>query len=225
MAMSCLSVLLKDWCPSFMAKQLDNTKKDKQLGRLNKKLLTLSGTALYRYRLENKYLPVPGEGSSNARVMFIGEAPGEKEAQTGRPFVGASGKQLDKFLESIKLSREAVFITSVVKDRPPKNRDPLPEEIALYGPLLISQINIIQPTVVATLGRYSLQYLLHFYKSPLAGQTISALHGKPIEVNAPYGQLTILPLYHPAVVLYGQKLRQTLYDDFQVLKRLLRKKS
>jgi DNA polymerase len=175
--------------------------------------------------MQNGYMPVPGEGSLDARVMFVGEAPGEKEAKTGRPFVGASGKQLDKLLESIKLSRESVFITSVVKDRPPKNRDPLPEEIALYGPLLIAQIDIIQPTVVGTLGRYSLQYLLHYYKSALAGQTISTLHGQPIAVSASYGGLVIMPLYHPAVVLYGQKLKQTLFDDFQALKKLLRKKA
>lgn len=202
----------------------DEDKKNKKLAALNKKLLKLSGSSLYAYRLEHAYLPVPGEGSSNAQVMFIGEAPGEKEARTGRPFVGASGKQLDKLLATIGLSRENVFITSVVKDRPPKNRDPWPEEIALYGPLLLAQIGIIQPRVIATLGRYSLQYLLSRYKAPQAGQTISALHGKPIPVVEKYGNVIILPLYHPAVVLYGQKLRQALLDDFQVLKKLLRKK-
>ncbi len=203
---------------------MQENEKEQKIKRLHAKLEKLQGTDLYTYRMQNNYVPVPGEGSLNAQVMFVGEAPGEKEAKTGRPFVGASGKQLDKLLESIKLSRESVFITSVVKDRPPKNRDPLPEEVALYGPLLIAQIHIIQPTIVATLGRYSLQYLLHYYKSSLAGQTISTLHGQPIVVSAPYGRLSIMPLYHPAVVLYGQKLKQTLFDDFQTLKKLLRKK-
>lgn len=203
---------------------MQGSEKEKRIKRLNAKLQKLQGSDLYAYRIQNNYLPVPGEGGLDARVMFVGEAPGEKEAKTGRPFVGASGKQLDKLLESIKLSRESVFITSVVKDRPPKNRDPLPEEIALYGPLLIAQINIIQPTVVATLGRYSLQYLLSYYTLPEAGQTISVLHGKPIVISASYGRLVLMPLYHPAVVLYGQKLKQTLFDDFQTLKKLLRKK-
>lgn len=204
---------------------MQGNEKEQKIKRLNTKLQKLQGTELYTYRVQNQYMPVPGEGSLDARVMFVGEAPGEKEAKTGRPFVGASGKQLDKLLESIKLSRESVFITSVVKDRPPKNRDPLPEEVALYGPLLVAQIHIIQPTVVATLGRYSLQYLLHYYKSALAGQPISMLHGQPIVVPASYGSLVIMPLYHPAVVLYGQKLKQTLFDDFQTLKILLRKKA
>lgn len=207
-----------------MDKHVGISEKDKKLAAVSKKLLKLSGTALYRYRVENKYMPVPGEGNSNAQVMFVGEAPGEKEAQTGRPFVGASGKQLDKLLVSVGLSRQDVFITSVVKDRPPKNRDPLPEEIALYGPLLIAQINIIQPRVVATLGRYALQYLLSYYGSPSAGRIISVLHGKPIRVVAAYGELVLMPLYHPAVVLYGQKLRQVLLEDFRVLKKLLRQK-
>lgn len=199
--------------------------KDKKLATVNKRLGTLSGTLLYKYRLQNQYIPVPGEGNSNARVMFVGEAPGEKEAKTGRPFVGASGKQLDKLLTTVGLSRESVFITSVVKDRPPENRDPRPEEIALYGPLLLAQIDIIQPRVIATLGRYSLQYLLTHYQAAQAGQAISVLHGKPIPVVEKYGNVTILPLYHPAVVLYGQKLRRVLFDDFLVLERLLSKKS
>lgn len=199
--------------------------REQELKRLNTKLQKLQGTELYAYRMQNQYMPVPGEGSLNARVMFVGEAPGEKEAQTGRPFVGASGKQLDKLLASINLSRSDVFITSVVKDRPPKNRDPLPEELEVYGPLLIKQIEVIQPQIIVTLGRISLQYLLNHFRAAEAGQTISALHGKPIAVQAEYGKIVILPLYHPAVVLYGQKLRHVVVEDFQVLKKLLRKSS
>ena len=167
---------------------------------------------------------VPGEGPANAELMLIGEGPGFHEDNQGKPFVGASGQFLTELLSKAGYKREDVFIANVVKCRPPNNRDPLPEEIALYGPLLIAQINIIQPTVVATLGRYSLQYLLSYYTLPEAGQTISVLHGKPIVISASYGRLVLMPLYHPAVVLYGQKLKQTLFDDFQTLKKLLRKK-
>lgn len=198
--------------------------KEKQLAALNKKLEKFSGTSLHEYRVENGYKTVPGEGSSDAVVMFVGEAPGENEAKTGRPFIGAAGKQLDKLLESIKLKREEVFITSVVKDRPPKNRDPLPEEIAAYGPYLLKQIEIIQPKILVALGRFALQYLLAYIQAPELGQTISTLHGKPIKGKTKYGEVTLLPLYHPAVVLYGPKLRDVLEEDFLVLKRLLRKK-
>jgi DNA polymerase len=156
--------------------------------------------------------------------MFVGEAPGKKEAETGKPFIGAAGKQLDKLLASIGLAREEVFITSVVKDRPPENRDPLPEEIAAYGPFLIKQIEIIQPKVLVALGRYALQYLLQYLRSPELGKTISTLHGRPIAGHASYGPVTLLPLYHPAVVLYGSKHRDTLYKDFLVLKKILRQK-
>lgn len=198
--------------------------KEKKLLVLNRRLVRLASTGLYAYRLENGYASVPGEGSSNARVMFVGEAPGRKEAETGRPFVGAAGKQLDKLLASIGLTREEVFITSVVKDRPPDNRDPLPEEIAAYGPFLIAQIEIIQPHVLVALGRFALQFLLQYIGAPELGQTISALHGKSLRGRTPYGPVTLLPLYHPAVVLYGSKHRQALLDDFLVLKKLLRQK-
>src|SRR5689334_3337 len=124
-------------------------------------VVELKESPLYQFRTENKNLPVIGEGSHFAKIMFIGEAPGRNEARTGRPFCGAAGKILDKLLESAGIKREEVYITNIVKDRPPQNRDPLPEEIEIYGPFLDRQVEIIQPKVLATLGRYSMGYIMN----------------------------------------------------------------
>jgi uracil-DNA glycosylase len=121
------------------------------------------GGALADLRRAEGYLPVPGEGSLDARIMLVGEAPGKNEAQTGKPFCGRAGKILDELLQSVGLPREDVYITSIVKDRPPKNRDPLPEEIALYTPFLDRQIEIIKPEIVATLGRFAMAYVMERY--------------------------------------------------------------
>ena len=109
---------------------------------------------LYSERIRNGVYPVLGEGSHEAKIMFIGEAPGRNEALQGRPFCGAAGKVLDELLLSAGILRASVYITNIVKDRPPQNRDPLPEEISAYGPFLDRQIEIIKPAVIATLGRF-----------------------------------------------------------------------
>lgn len=188
---------------------------------LARELETLGESPLYKYRQKNGYHVVVGEGSLDARVMFIGEAPGKKEAQTGRPFVGASGKVLTELLEEIGLSREDVYITNVVKDRPPDNRDPRAAEIALYAPFLERQFKIIQPRVVATLGRFAMEFVLDLFNLPIHGQKISDLHGKPFAVSATFGQVTVIPLYHPAVALYNRNQRKTLAADFQILRRYM----
>jgi DNA polymerase len=179
----------------------------------------LHESPLYDFRRENGYKPVVGEGSLDASVMFIGEAPGEQEAKTGRPFVGASGNVLSELLADIGLEREDVYITNVVKDRPPDNRDPRSEEIALYTPFLIRQLRIIQPKVIATLGRFAMEFVLEQFNLPLQGEKISDLHGKPIAVQTDDGEVTIIPLYHPAVALYNRNQRKTLEADFKVLRR------
>lgn len=176
---------------------------------------------LYDYRRENGYQPVVGEGNVDADVMFIGEAPGEREAKTGRPFVGASGSVLDELLEGIGLEREDVYITNVVKDRPPDNRDPRADEIALYTPFLLQQIDIIEPEVIATLGRFAMEFILEHFNLPLKGEKISELHGKPIAAQMDGREVTLIPLFHPAVALYNRDQRSTLEEDFQVLKRHL----
>jgi len=181
----------------------------------------LSASPLYAYRQENNYHSVFGEGDAEANVLFIGEAPGEQEAKKGRPFVGASGRMLSELLESIGLAREDVYITNVVKDRPPDNRDPRPDEIELYAPFLVQQIDIIQPKVIATLGRFAMEFVLAQFGLAQEGQKISQLHGRPLETEAGYGRVTILPLYHPAVGLYNRSQRDILEQDFQVLQKFL----
>ncbi len=149
--------------------------------------------------------PVPGEGNPDAQIMFVGEAPGAKENETGRPFVGAAGKFLAEMLNSIGLEREDIFIANAIKYQPPGNRDPLPEEIALQLPFLKKQIAIINPKLICFLGRHALHALLSDET-----RTISELHGKLLEASGQY----YLPLYHPAAALYNGSMRQTLLDDF-----------
>ena len=197
------------------------TDKGQQMKKIAEQLENLTGSDLYEYRVENDYQPVVGEGDPDADILFVGEAPGEKEAESGRPFVGASGRILNELLETIDLDREDVYITNVVKDRPPDNRDPRVAEIELYAPLLRRQIEIIEPKVIATLGRFAMEFMLDYFDVPRHGQKISDLHGQPIGVQADHGEVTLVPLFHPAVALYSRNQRGTLEQDFQVLKRYL----
>jgi uracil-DNA glycosylase family 4 len=153
---------------------------------------------------------VPGEGNPEARIMLIGEAPGWHEDKQGKPFVGNSGKFLTELLASAGLSREDVFITNVVKHRPPGNRDPLPDEISACAHWLEQQIEAIDPDVVVTLGRFS---MAKFFP----GARISKIHGEPKEVGGRY----IVPMYHPAAALHNGALRPEIEADFQKLPRLL----
>lgn len=194
------------------------TYQNPKLNALYQKIITGKDLPLYKYRTENNYLPVLGEGNEKASILFIGEAPGKNEALQGRPFVGAAGKVLGELLVSIGLEREDVFISNIVNDRPPENRDPLLEEITQYSPILKELIQIIQPKVIATLGRFSMQYMLEKCKLPESGQTITVLHGKVLPVTVSYGTLNIVPLYHPAVALYNGRMKETLEKDFQILK-------
>ena len=151
--------------------------------------------------------PVPGEGPSNAKIMFIGEGPGFHEDQSGRPFVGASGNFLSEMLDMINLNRSEVFIANVVKCRPPGNRDPEPNEIeTCTTSYLYRQIEIIDPRVIVTLGRFSMA--LWF---PSA--RISHIHGRPKKV----GSRLIVPFFHPAAALHQRSLRDTLIEDFKKL--------
>ncbi|MCR4278177.1 MAG: uracil-DNA glycosylase, partial [Candidatus Berkelbacteria bacterium] len=149
--------------------------------------------------------PVPGEGNPDAEIMFVGEAPGAKENETGRPFVGAAGKFLGEMLNSIGLEREDIFIANAIKYQPPDNRDPLPEEIALQLPFLKKQIAIIKPKLICFLGRHAMHALL-----PDNDKPISVLHGQLVKNDNQY----YLPLYHPAAALYNGNMRKTLLDDF-----------
>jgi DNA polymerase len=197
--------------------------RDILLKKIKDEVLDLKSSPLYAERIKNKVFPVIGEGSHFAEIMFIGEAPGKNEAKSGRPFFGSAGKILNELLDSVGVKREDVYITNIVKDRPPQNRDPLPEEIESYGPFLDRQIEIIQPKVIATLGRYSMVYIMQ--KFGLAGQLepISQAHGKWYEAEVSYGMVTIIPLYHPAAAIYNQLLKGTLKKDFQIIKKYAEK--
>ena len=200
--------------------------KHDQMKRVRDELFEFTASPLYEYRTSNKYFPVIGEGSHDAKIIFVGEAPGKTEAMTGKPFCGAAGKFLSVLLESIGQSRENVYITNIVKDRPPENRDPTPEEIALYSPFLDRQVEIIQPRVIATLGRHSMGYVMKRYDLDLELEPISKIHGKSFETvyfdetHSPQ-PLTVVTLYHPAVALYNGGMRETLKKDFEVLKKFV----
>lgn len=197
------------------------TDRTEQLREIKNAIVNLTESPLYEYRVENGYFPVIGQGSHYADIMFIGEAPGKNEAETGRPFCGASGRVLDELLDSISLKREDVYVTNIVKDRPPKNRDPRKPELELYAPFLEQQIDIIQPKVIATLGRFSMEFILKRYKAPEANQKISQLHGTVIKVKTGYGETSVVPLFHPAASLYNPGQKDTLKADFQVLKTFI----
>ncbi len=160
---------------------------------------------------------VPGEGNPNADIMFIGEAPGRDEDLKGKPFVGAAGKFLAQLLEVINLKREDVFITNVVKHRPPNNRDPLDDEIAACNQFLEEQIAIIKPKLIVTLGRHAMHRFM-------PGLKISVVHGQAKRVKTPEGLEKIyFPLYHPASALYNPGLRETLIADMRKIPVLIRK--
>jgi len=179
-----------------------------------------------------------GDGSPDTDTVFVGEAPGKKEDEQGVPFVGAAGRFLDEMLDSIELKRKDVYITNIVKYRPPDNRDPLPSEIKTFLPYLLKQLEIIKPKLIVTLGRFSMNVFLPKLK-------ISQVHGQPKQMQmvqdtedaadksssifieatdeqatAPW---TILPLYHPAAALYNGGMRQTLLEDFKQIPTMLSK--
>jgi len=153
---------------------------------------------------------VPGEGREDADLLFIGEAPGWHEDQQGRPFVGPAGKFLEELLASISLKREDVYIGNVLKCRPPDNRDPLPTEIETCRRWLDRQIEVINPKIIVTLGRYS---MAKFFP----GETVSKIHGKARRI----GDILCFPMYHPAAALHQQSLRQTIHADMLKIPPLL----
>jgi len=153
---------------------------------------------------------VPGEGPEDADLLFIGEAPGWNEDQQGRPFVGAAGGFLDQLLASIGLRREQVYIANVIKCRPPQNRDPLPDEIQACSKWLDHQVEIIQPRVIVTLGRYSLDKYF-------PGESIGKIHGKPRKQN----DIIYYPMYHPAAALHQGSLRKIIQEDMLRIPQIL----
>ena len=188
--------------------------------KIKEEVLDLKNSPLYSYRMENNFSPVIGEGSYDSKIMFVGEAPGRNEAKTGRPFCGTAGKVLDELLNYVGIKRENVYITNIVKDRPQNNRDPLPEEIEIYGPFLDRQIEIIKPKVIAALGRYSMDYIMRKFNLDLDIQPIGKAHGKTFDAMASYGPIKIAVLYHPCVAVYNPHRKDELKKDFEILKNI-----
>jgi len=157
---------------------------------------------------------VMGDGNVNADIVFIGEAPGKNEDEQGLPFVGAAGKFLNEMLASVNMERQDVYLTNIVKYRPPNNRDPLPDEKKAFWPFLVRQLDVIKPPIVITLGRHSMEYFL-------PGMKISQIHDEPKRVQFGERKLVIVPLFHPAAALYNGSMRQTLMDDFARIPKII----
>lgn len=181
------------------------TKKEDKLALLNREMAENCTCELKKTALH----VVPGIGNANAQLLFIGEAPGKKEDETGEPFVGSAGKFLDEMLGSVQLNRSDIYITNVVKYRPPNNRDPLPEEVTACWPWLRAQIELIRPKLIILLGRHALERFV-------PGKKISTEHGKAFRRDVPnLGTYVFFALYHPAAALYNGSMRDTLLKDFQ----------
>jgi len=191
--------------------------KTEELRKIKEEIVAETNLPLYNYRTENKYFPVIGEGSHDAKIIFVGEAPGLNEAKQGRPFCGSAGRMLDSLLKTINLERNSVYITNIVKDRPPENRDPLEDEIKTYAPYLVRQIEIIKPRVVVALGRHSMKFIMEKYGLLGEVSSISLIHGKIFDTQG----FKFIPLYHPAVAIYNGNMKNILEKDFKLLEQFI----
>lgn len=193
-------------------------RQEEELGKIKKEVLNCKKCPLYKERVGNKLYPVIGEGNHRAKIMFVGEAPGLQEAKTGRPFCGAAGKILDELLESANIKREEVYITNILKDRPPGNRDPQPEEIKSCTPYLERQIEMIKPEIICPLGRHSMNFLMEKFGLGNQIEGISRIHGRSFKTKNLFQDITIIPFYHPAVATYNPNMKGILEKDFEILK-------
>lgn len=195
----------------------DLKKKNQALEKIKLEVFSCKKCPLYKTRTH----PVVGEGSLNAKIIFIGEAPGANEDRTGRPFCGAAGKILDELLESVGIKREEVYITNILKDRPPGNRSPKAEEIKACTPYLNAQIEIIKPKVICTLGNFATSFI--FKKFGIEGKLkgISKIQGKVFFAADLFTKIKIIPLYHPAVVTYNLNMKAALKKSFKILKTVV----
>jgi len=187
--------------------------KEIQLKQIRDDVVGCKKCPLYKTRI----LPVIGQGSHNAKIMFIGEAPGAKEDKTGFPFCGASGKFLDKLLSSAGIKREKVYICNLLKCRPPKNRGPQVEELKACTSYLDRQIEAINPKIISSLGRYSMDFLMRKFGLENQIDLISKIHGKVFDIE---NNIKLVPLYHPAVAIYNGNMKSVLIEDFKILKNI-----
>jgi len=190
-------------------------KRDKLLKKIKDEVIGCKKCSLSKTRT----LPVIGQGDHNAKIMFIGEAPGLNEDKTGVPFCGQSGNILTELLNSIGLQRENVYICNILKCRPPGNRNPQADEIKACVSYLESQIETIKPKIIGALGNYAVSHILKQYNLDDQIQGISKIRGKIFEARASFGKIRIIPLYHPAVVVYNANMKDILKKDFKILKK------
>lgn len=168
---------------------------------------------------ETRKNAVPGSGDYDADIMFIGEAPGSQEDEEGEPFVGRAGGVLDDLFASIGIKRNQVYITNILKCRPPENRDPRKDEMEACTPYLDKQVKVVNPKVIATLGNFATKYIMNNYG--LDAKSIGKVHGEVFTVNNLVLSARIVPQYHPAATMYNPNMEDTLKEDFKVLKRFL----
>lgn len=191
------------------------SKKDELLKEIRDEVIDCKKCSLSKTRT----LPVIGQGDHKAKIMFIGEAPGFNEDKTGVPFCGQSGNILTELLNSIGLQRENVYICNILKCRPPENRNPQVNEIEACISYLERQIEIIKPKIIGALGNYAVSHILKKYNLNDQIQGISKIRGKIFKVKASFGEIKIIPLYHPAVATYNANMKDILKEDFKILKK------
>lgn len=192
---------------------VDSVEIDNQLKQIKQEVIDCKKCPLYKGRI----LPVIGIGNHQAKIVFIGEAPGASEDRTGIPFCGTSGRILDDLLEGIGIKKKGVYICNILKCRPPQNRDPLKEEIETCTEYLERQIEIIKPDVICTLGRFSMNYIMEKFGLGDLIEPISKIKGKVFETDYFSKKIKIIPLYHPAVAAYNGSKRKELEEDIKVL--------
>ncbi len=186
----------------------------KELEELEKQISECKKCDLYKTRTN----PVVGGGSQDAEIMFVGEAPGFNEDKQGKPFVGQAGNILDQLLKSIGMSREDIYVTNILKCRPPGNRNPQEEEINSCAHYLDRQIELIKPKVICCLGNFAIKFILKKFNLDKEIQGASKIHGKVLKVSTLNGQIKIIPLYHPAVATYNMNMLNILKEDFEKIK-------
>ncbi len=165
-----------------------------------------------------------GKGNENADILFVGEAPGKNEDEQGIPFVGAAGKNLDKLLEKVGLSLQDIYVTNILKCRPPLNRDPLPDEVKMHTPYLVKQIKEMKPKVICSLGNHATKFFLALgdLEKINSQQGITSVHGKVKEINFYGMEIKLIPLFHPAAIIYNRNLLGEWEKDMEIVKKEVR---
>ncbi len=183
-------------------------KKKHLIEKLSKEIVECKKCSLHKTR----NIPLVGDGNISSKIMFIGEAPGYHEDLEGKAFIGKAGKILDQLLESVKMKRDDIYITNVIKCHPPKNRDPSSDEISKCMPYLIEQLKIIKPKVIITLGKYATEIIFKAFNLNFTG--MNSLHGIVLDLKTSYGIVKVGCSYHPALACYNPSMLNVLLDDF-----------